>query len=71
MPRTGVSACPQSDDWEGAKTAAQRLGGAVLDIAAGFAHRWPERATLMLIEAGFVASQCMADVTDFLKRHAA
>ena len=34
-------------------------GGAFLDIAGSFAHRWPERATLMLIEAGFVASWCL------------
>ena len=58
--RTGVAACRQSNDWDGTKTAAQRLrGGAFLDIAAGFADSCTERATLMLIDVGFLASRCL------------
>ena len=34
-------------------TACQRHGGAVLGVAGGFAERRSERATLMLIDAGF------------------
>eukprot|EP01044_Picomonas_judraskeda_P013775 COSAG03_NODE_2117_length_3105_cov_5.987359_2_plen_113_part_00 len=41
----------------GRTTAGGRRRG--LDIAGSFADRWPERATLMLIGAGFVASRCL------------
>ena len=34
-------------------------GGAVLEITRIFAQRRPERATLMLLDAGFVASRCL------------
>ena len=48
-----AGACPSQ------MTGLHRNGGAVLEMTGSFAQRRPERATLMLLDAGFVASRCL------------